>query len=117
MRTISWAAFPKLHGRREHGIGWSIHMHVVRRLDLALVNAKCFMIEMEYRYPMTEERIPEFVSAPRRDLQGKHCCLAVLTGSEVAVHSLCEVRDDSIRVLLLHVGNADLVLVGWLFCG
>jgi hypothetical protein len=75
------------------------------------------MVEVEHRHPMPDERVSQFVSAPRRDLQGKSCCLAELICSEEAVHSRCEIRDNRIRVLLLRVGDADLVLVGSLFCG
>jgi hypothetical protein len=75
------------------------------------------MVEVEHRHPMPDERVSQFVSAPRRDLQGKNCCLAELTGSEEAVHLLCEIRNDRIRVLLLRVGDAYLVLVGLLLFG
>jgi hypothetical protein len=44
------------------------------------------------------------------------CCLAVLPGSEAAIHPHREVCDSCIRVLFLRVRDADM-LVERLFCG
>jgi hypothetical protein len=87
-------------------------MHVIGRLDLACVNAECFMVEVEHRYTVADERVPEFIPAPRRDLQGKSRRLAVLLRSEVGVHLPRQVGNDHIRVFFLRIGDAHLVFVG-----
>src|SRR5436305_1084081 len=92
MRIISCAwRLPNSPGRRQHGAGRPLDVHVVGRLDLAPVNAERLMVEVEHRHPMTGERVPEFVLASRRNLEGENCCLGELAGREASVHLLREI--------------------------
>ncbi len=104
-------ASPKFLGCRKHGIGSPLNMHIIGRLDQALVDTKSFMIEMQDRNTVADKRVREFVLAPCRDLQGDIRCLGVFAGREAAVHSPRKIPDHGIRVVLLGVGYADLVLV------